>query len=61
MQLETDKAKENQSARNLQGKGGVELLINRAQSARREKWKIKAANRGARKQRPRIKYSLRAP
>jgi hypothetical protein len=56
-----DKVKKNQSARNLQGKGGAELLIDRAQSTRREKWEIKAAKRGARKQRPRIKYPLRAP
>jgi hypothetical protein len=28
---------------------------------RREKWEIKAAKRGARKQRPRIKYFLTAP
>jgi hypothetical protein len=41
--------------------GGVELLIDRAQSTRREKWEIKAAKRGARKQRPRIKYPLGAP
>jgi hypothetical protein len=59
--VETDKAKKNQSARNIQGKGGVELLIDRAQSTRREKWEIKAAKRGTRKQRPRIKYPLRAP
>jgi hypothetical protein len=38
-----DKAKKNQSARNLQGKRGVELLIDRAQSTRREKWELKAA------------------
>jgi hypothetical protein len=29
--METDKAKKNQSARNLQGKGEVELLIDRTQ------------------------------
>jgi hypothetical protein len=58
MWVEMDKVKKNQSARNLQGKGGVDLLINRAQSIRREKW---AAKRGARKQRPRIKYPLGAP
>jgi hypothetical protein len=51
---------ENQSARNLQGKGGVELLIDRAQSTRK-KWEIKAAKMGSRKQRPRIKYPLRVP
>jgi hypothetical protein len=56
--VETDKAKENQNARNCQGKVGVELLIDRAQSTRRKKWEIKAAKRGARKQRPRIKYPL---
>jgi hypothetical protein len=44
--METDKVKKNQSARNLQGKGGVELLIDRAQLTRREKWEIKAANMG---------------
>jgi hypothetical protein len=59
--VERDKAKKNQSARNLQGKGGVEFLIGRAQSTRREKWEIKVAKRGARKQRPRIKYPLGAP
>jgi hypothetical protein len=31
MQLETDKVKENQSARNLQGKGEAELLIEHSQ------------------------------
>jgi hypothetical protein len=36
-------------------KRGVELLIDRAKSTRREKWEIKATKRGARKQRPRIK------
>jgi hypothetical protein len=41
-QPEMDKAKENQSTRNLQGKRQVELLIDRAQSTRREKWEIKA-------------------
>jgi hypothetical protein len=56
-----DKVKKNQSARNLQGKGGAELLIDRPQSTRREKWETKAAKRGARKQRPRIKYPLGAP
>jgi hypothetical protein len=45
MQLETDKVKENQSARNLQGKGEAELLIDRAQSSRSGKWEIKAAKR----------------
>jgi hypothetical protein len=34
---EKDKVKEHQSARNLQGKRGVELLIDRAQSTRRGK------------------------
>jgi hypothetical protein len=58
--METDKVEENQSARNLQGKGGVELLIDRAQSTRK-KWEIKAAKMGSRKQRPRIKYPLRVP
>jgi hypothetical protein len=38
----------------------VELLIDRAQSTRREKWEIKAAKRGTRKQRPRIQYLLGA-
>jgi hypothetical protein len=56
-----DKMKKNQSAKNHQGKGGVELLIDRAQSTRREKWEINAAKRGARKQRAKIKYPLRAP
>jgi hypothetical protein len=42
-------------------KGGFELLIDRAQSTRREKWEIKAAKREANKQRSRIKYPLRAP
>jgi hypothetical protein len=41
--------------------GGVELLLDIAQLTRREKWEIKAAKREARKQRPRIKYPLRAP
>jgi hypothetical protein len=36
-------------------------LIDRAQSARREKWKIKAAKNRNRYQRLRIKYPLRAP
>jgi hypothetical protein len=57
----TDKTKKSQSARNLQGKEGVDLLIDKAQSTRREKWEIKAAKRGAKKQRPRIKYPLGAP
>jgi hypothetical protein len=39
----------------------IELLIDRAQLTRREKWEIKAAKMGARKQRPRIKYPWRAP
>jgi hypothetical protein len=56
-----DKVKKNQSAKSHQGKGGVELLIDRAQSTRREKWEINAAKRGARKQRAKIKYPLRAP
>jgi hypothetical protein len=51
-----DKARKNQSARHLQGKGGVELLMDRAQSNRREKWEIKAAKREIR-----IKYPLGAP
>jgi hypothetical protein len=42
MRLEMDKVKENQSARNLQGNAGVELLIGIAQSTIREKWEIKA-------------------
>jgi hypothetical protein len=46
MWVETDKVKKNQSARNLQGNGEVELLIDRAQFTRREKWEIKAAKRG---------------
>jgi hypothetical protein len=58
---ETDKVKENQSARNLQGKRGVELLIDRAQSTRKGKWEIKVAKREANKQKFRIKYPLRAP
>jgi chorismate synthase len=33
----------------------------RAQLTRKEKWEIRAAKRGARKQRPRIKYPLGAP
>jgi hypothetical protein len=45
MWAETDKVKKNQSARNFQGKGEVELLIDRAQSTRRKKWEIKAAKR----------------
>jgi hypothetical protein len=58
-----NKAKKNWSARNLQGKGGrgFELLIGRAHLTRREKWEIKAEKRGARKQRPRIKYPLGVP
>jgi hypothetical protein len=40
---------------------GIELLIDRAQSTRREKWEIKAAKRVTKKQRPRIKYPLGAP
>jgi hypothetical protein len=35
--VETDKAKKNKSARNLQGKMGVELLKDKAQLTRREK------------------------
>jgi hypothetical protein len=53
MWVEIDKSEKNQSARNLQGKRRVELLIDRAQSTRREKWEIKTAKRGDRKQRPR--------
>jgi hypothetical protein len=49
MGLEMDKAKENQSARNLQGKWGIELLIDTAQLTRRGKWEIKAARREANK------------
>jgi hypothetical protein len=60
MRPETDKAKKNQSARTLQGKKG-ELIPDRAQSTRREKWEIKAAKRRDRKQRPRIKYPLKTP
>jgi hypothetical protein len=56
MWLKMDKVKENQSARNLQGKVGVEILIDRAQLTRMKKWEIKAVKRGTRKQRPRIKY-----
>jgi hypothetical protein len=37
--------KENQSARNFQGKRRSECLIDRAQSTRMEKWKVKAAKR----------------
>jgi hypothetical protein len=46
---ETDKTKDNQSAGNLQGKRGVELLIDRAHSTRRGKWEIKSAKREANK------------
>jgi hypothetical protein len=35
---------------------GFEILIDRVQLTRREKWEIKVAKRGDRKQRPRIKY-----
>jgi hypothetical protein len=59
LRWKTDKMKKNQSPRNLQGKGGVELLIDRV--TRREKWEMKAAKRGTRNQRPRIKYPLGAP
>jgi topoisomerase IA-like protein len=58
---EADKVKKNQSPRNLQSKGVVELLIDRAQSARRDKWEIKATKKGARKQKPRIKCPLGTP
>jgi hypothetical protein len=42
MRLEMDKVKENQSARNLQGKagGGGVSAPDREQSTRREKWEI---------------------
>jgi hypothetical protein len=42
------------------GGEGVELLKDKAVN-QREKWEIKAAKRGTRKQRPRIKYPLGAP
>jgi hypothetical protein len=50
---ETSKAKESLSE--------FKLLIHKAQSTRREKWEIKGAKRGDRKQRPRIKYLVRTP
>jgi hypothetical protein len=42
-------------------KWAVELLIDKAQLTRREKWEIKSAKMGARKQRPRIRYPLGVP
>jgi hypothetical protein len=51
-----------QETSNTKGGGrGVELLIDRAQLTRREKWEIKAAKRGTRKQRSRIRYPLGVP
>jgi hypothetical protein len=44
-----------------QGGRGVKLLIDGAQSTRKEQWELKAAKREVNKQRSRIKYSLRAP
>jgi hypothetical protein len=37
MWVEMDKVNKNQSVRDLQGKGGIDLLIDGAQSTRREK------------------------
>jgi hypothetical protein len=50
MWAEKNKVKKSQNARNLQGKKGVELLINRAQLTRWEEWEIKVAKREASKQ-----------
>jgi hypothetical protein len=51
--------KESECKKPPRQRAGVELLIVRAQLTRREKWEIKAAKRGDRKLRPRIKYPLR--
>jgi hypothetical protein len=58
MRLEPDKVKENQTARNLQGKGGVEALIDITVSQKGEMGN-KGSKERARKQRPRIKYPER--
>jgi hypothetical protein len=47
MQLEKDKAKENQSARNFQGKGEVELLIEH--SGQKEEMGNKSSKEGEQK------------
>jgi hypothetical protein len=53
--------KKNQSARNLQGKGRVEFLIDSTVNQKGEMGNKDSKGGGARKQRTRIKYPLGAP